>query len=362
MKSRHGWTLISAGEALRKLKVGARALDVRSPKEFSAAAVPGFTNVPILDDDHRHQVGIAYKEKGQREAIALGTALVAPIKDSLTSTFRSHLAPAPPDQRLLICWRGGLRSQIASEWLADQGILGLRVQGGYKALRRLLLEDLERPRPFLVLGGRTGAGKSDLLRAQPPDVILDLEGLAVHRGSAFGGWPGRPQPRQQTFENAIAFTVWESSHLRVVEAESQRIGACTLPHSLRQCMLQGELVILEADRADRARRIFMEYVCTPLKSHAREDVRERLKQSVRAIARALGGARTQDLLEEMDQAFAASANSFECHESWIETLLRDYYDPRYDYALQRTNRRVHFRGDYNAVQDYLTGRLGRGRP
>jgi len=179
-------------------------LDIRAPIEFANGSFPSVLNVPLMTDDERHLIGIRYKEKGQESAIKLGRELVnGHLKEQRVGNWLDFVNKHPSGA--LYCFRGGLRSKIAQEWIYQQsGISYPRIKGGYKALRSFLINEMSRivnEKIFLVVGGQTGCGKTLLLNKL--ENSIDLEGLANHRGSAFGN-NVTPQPKQIDFENAFA--------------------------------------------------------------------------------------------------------------------------------------------------------------
>lgn len=356
------WPSITAREGLQRLKRGARALDVRSPLEFERGNIPGFANIPILNNEHRHLVGLTYKEKGQDSAIALGLELVTPFKPSLVEEWGKTFQAASEDMRLLICWRGGLRSKMAAEWLAERRFSGVRVGGGYKALRGELLLALESPPELLVLGGLTGSGKTDLLRALEPEKVLDLEGLANHRGSSFGLKIQAVQPEQQTFENAIGLAMTEAWPVMAVEAESRMVGNCAIPTPVKEAMDRSGVVVLETTMEERVQRIFAEYVSQPMAQFSPSAVLDHLKAALKRVERKLGGLRYQEIQRLMSAAFFHRELKLAEHAPWIETLLREYYDPMYEFSLKKNERQILFSGDFPSVQAYLADRLNRRRP
>jgi len=177
-------------------------LDLRAPTEFAKGSFPGAVNLPLIDDRQRELVGRCYKEQGPAAAMALGHQLVSDTDRADKVDAWHQFARQHPDGAVF-CFRGGQRSQIVQQWLAAEGVTYPRVAGGYKALRQFLIQTIERcaaQRSIVLLGGRTGVGKTDLLITQANH--LDLEGFAQHRGSAFGRRPSG-QPNQINFENAI---------------------------------------------------------------------------------------------------------------------------------------------------------------
>lgn len=355
------WASISPLEGLSRLKRGARAVDVRSPGEFALGSIPGFANIPILHNEHRHEVGLAYKKKGQDQAISLGMSLVEPLKAGLIKGWQDELSSVQPESRLLICWRGGLRSKIAASWLAEQGLEGVRVSGGYKALRGELLSRLECLPEFVVLGGMTGSGKTDLLRELPAEFVLDLERNANHRGSSFGLKINSVQPHQQTFENASLLALFGGPALMAVESESRMVGSCVVPAQLKAAMDRSPMILLDSPMEERVGRIFAEYVKAPLLAASRSDVRMHLGAALERVQRRLGGLRFQAIRTQLADAFSRSDMTLENHAPWIESLLREYYDPLYEHSLAANERTVLFRGGYGPVKDFLADRLSRRR-
>ena len=336
-------------------------IDVRAPAEFATGTVPGAINLPLLTDDERHQVGITYKQQGTDAAVALGEALVSGTTKQQRIEGWAAAAATHPDS-WLYCWRGGLRSRTACDWLADRGIHVPRVEGGFKALRNCCLNVLERAastdaatpaaipaigKEWLVLAGRTGTGKTILLREQPDSI--DLERLANHRGSAFGAQPCA-QPAPVSFENSLAVAYLQLRSERVLlEDESRTIGRLALPASWHQRMQQAPLLVLERSLGERAAIIRQEYVDEPLAAGTpASDLHERYRGALDRIRKRLGGARHSEVAQALSRGFETGA-----HERWIEQLLSWYYDPMYDYQLEQKQDRIMARGDADEVRAYL---------
>ncbi len=342
-------------------------LDTRAPSEFNKGAFPGAINLPLMDDVERQKVGICYKQQGQDAAIALGHRLVTgQIKNERIAAWAAF-ARANPDG-YLYCFRGGLRSEITQKWLKDEaGIEYPLVLGGYKAMRNFLLETAAQAIAecrFVVLGGMTGTGKTDVLLQL--DNSLDLEGHANHRGSSFGKH-AIGQPAQINFENRLSVDILKkraAGHkLFVLEDESRAIGNCSLPVELYRSMQAYPIVWLEDSLENRVRRIVRDYVtCLHAEFVALHDEEQgferfakRLRESLDNIVKRLGSERHQILAVKMDAALAEQRRSgtVELHLEWIEGLLTGYYDPMYVHQRKLESNRIVFAGEQRAVLDYL---------
>lgn len=346
---------------------GVPLMDTRAPVEFSKGAFPGAVNLPLMSDTERQAVGTCYKKHGQDAAIALGHQLVAgAVKEQRIAAW-AEFAQAHRDG-YLYCFRGGLRSQIAQQWLeASTGIRYPRVVGGYKAMRGYLLAELEQAAAscnFIVLGGMTGTGKTDVLADLANGI--DLEGHAHHRGSSFGRHAG-VQPAQIDFENRLAIDFLKKRAAGwsdfVLEDEGRYIGSCSLPLSLSQAMSTCPVVWLEDSLENRVERILRDYVIDLRAEFAQLHGEEggfarfadRLRQSLDRIARRLGDARYRQIAALMDAALEAEGHlgDVALHRRWIERLLVEYYDPMYAYQSQLRRPRVAFAGQRKAVLEFL---------
>ena len=212
-------------------------IDARSPLEFAEDHLPGAMNLPVLDDEERRIVGTLYKQHGAFEARRLGGGMVAA---NLGRHLRQSLAGMPSSWKPLVyCWRGGMRSGSMVTWLRMVGWDAQQLQGGYKRWRQHVIETIARIAPQLplqVLCGPTGSAKTRVLHALAAQgaQVIDLEGLARHKGSLLGHWPGQAQPSQKAFETHLA-TVLEGLDLNrpvFIEAESRKIGQIALPTPL----------------------------------------------------------------------------------------------------------------------------------
>ena len=318
-------------------------IDVRAPEEYGKGSIPSAINLPILNNDERRQVGVCYKNHGQRKAIELGQKLVTEsIRSKRVSDWASFVDSH--EDAAFCCWRGGLRSRTAYQWLAETGSIIPIVKGGSKALRSYCLRRIEESTDYrwLVLGGRTGSGKTRAL--QQSTNAIDLERLASHRGSAFGGDIAL-QPPPISFENALAADLLSIDHDRpvVVEDESRTIGRLALPESFFQSIQNAPLVILELSLEARIANIYDEYVVP--------GIRASFINALWRIRKRLGGTRYRELLNLMEHGF--DSGNQESHFRWIELLLTGYYDPMYDYQLERKHERIVYRGRMDAVVQYV---------
>ena len=334
-------------------------IDVRAPIEFHEGHFPSSVNLPLMNDEERAAVGTRYKEAGQAEALKLGHDLVSGDRresriDAWVGFLKQHT------NAWLYCFRGGLRSQISVSWIEERGLRVPFVPGGYKALRRFLLETLEKEsirRKLLVVGGRTGSGKTLILNATTLPSI-DLEGAANHKGSSFGKMG--PQPAQITFENRVAIQLLkhDPAPVTLVEDESVMIGSCVVPRALKDSMNQAAILLLEIPMEERIRNIFEGYVLERFYSHAgdRHAVAKFMQDSLDRISKKLGGLETARIRGLIDAAFQIDGEPvLDLHRPWIEALLLRYYDPVYDRSIAKNLDRIAFRGDARSCINYLKG-------
>ena len=340
-------------------------LDVRAPVEFERGSFPGAVNAPLMNDDERHEVGICYKEKGQDAAIALGHKLVSgDIKRQRIAAWQRFVADHP--EGFLFCFRGGLRSRLTQQWIQESGLDYPLIKGGYKALRRFLIDQLEAEvaqADFRIISGRTGTGKTRVLNQLPNQV--DLEGLANHRGSSFGR-EVTPQPSQIDFENRLAVAMLKARHKIggpvYLEDESRLVGRCALPHSLRDRMAEAPLLVLEQPIEERIRIIREDYVVKMAADYSWRDGEEAgwlsfedyLLSALDRIHKRLGGQRHQALRQLMLNALNSQKANGDVsgHDPWIRQLLENYYDPMYDYQLQQKEGCILVRGGPQTILDF----------
>lgn len=353
-------------------------VDVRAPIEFNEGAIPGAINLPLLNNEERAQVGICYKKFGQEKAIELGEKLVSgEVKNNRVQAWKEFFNENP--QGMIYCFRGGLRSQTVQRWIFSEGIDKPLVKGGYKALRNFLLETLTsliEKSQFILIGGLTGSGKTDLLTLVNKKKV-DLEALAHHRGSAFGG-VSIPQPSQIDFENRLT-VAWMKTENKFnpdffssngiydgqplfLEDESRLIGKMVIPNALFEKMRQSPVVVVEEPIETRVDHIFNFYILEKLEQlrdsnlEVQAVVVEQINtKCINAITKKLGGLRAQECLEDLKRAtvkFKASGNP-ELHKVWIEKLLTYYYDPMYSSSLKTRDPKILFRGTKKEVLAWI---------
>lgn len=346
-------------------------LDVRAPIEFHEGAFPNTTNIPLMNDAERSAIGKRYKAAGQDEAILLGLNLVSGAHKAERIAAWHQFALEHPEGALY-CFRGGLRSRISQQWLyTETGIAYPRIAGGYKALRRYVLDELVNlPQRYqsYVLSGRTGSGKTRFLKGLQQSI--DLEGLARHRGSAFGAWV-QAQPTQIDFENTLVAKLLQQlakhHHSLVFEDESRSIGSLHLPDSLFFSLRTVPLILLETRQAERLELTYQEYILEMLQAfqaHTQEPEQafqafsQYLLTSLAKVQKRLGGVRYAKVFSLLASALAQQqkTGSAHLHQAWIEFLLSDYYDPMYDYQIAQKQERIVFVGDALAVKEFLASR------
>lgn len=291
-------------------------IDVRSPAEFAAGHIPGAHNVPLFSDEERAEVGTLYKQESKQAAIDKGLEFVGPKLAWLVRQIRE----LGGEQPLVYCWRGGMRSDSLCHLMRISGLPCRRLAGGYKAYRRHIREVLCQPAPLLVLGGYTGSGKTALLHqlAAAKIQIIDLEGLAHHKGSAFGHINEKAQPTNEQFENNL-FTVFQGldrQRFILVENESRVIGKVHLPEPFYFQLRTAPLISLDVPKEARIARLVEDYAHTD---------KEVLIAAAGRISKKLGQENLKKVEEHIGQGEFAEACAI---------LLR-YYDVYYDRGVSK---------------------------
>lgn len=341
-------------------------IDVRAPIEYNKGAFISSINLPLMNDEERHLVGIDYKKSGNASATELGYELVSgTIKETRIQSWVDFIKSNK--NTILYCFRGGSRSKISQEWLANVGIDISRIEGGYKAFRRYLIDslagDAQKARP-VILSGYTGSGKTILLNQVK--TAIDLEGIANHRGSAFGNYID-PQPTQINFENNLAYKLIQHSNTGynhiVLEDESRNVGRCFIPIDLLDYFRSNDYVFLDVPLHGRVDITYDDYVISSQASYKEHFGNEGLEKwydyintSMNKAKKRLGSDRYKQVSQSLTFAYKhqLSTGNSELHKDWIELFLRDYYDPMYQYQLTQKQRDFSFSGNSKEVLDYLS--------
>ena len=291
--------------------------DVRAPTEFAAGHVPGAISFPLFTDEERARIGTTYKQVNPDKAVLLGLDFFGP---KMSDLVRQAKKLAPGGEVRVHCWRGGLRSGAVA-WLLDlAGLETRQLVGGYKEYRRTVQAEIARPRPLRVLGGMTGSGKTAVLHvlAAQGEPVLDLEGLASHKGSAFGAIGQPAQPSQEQFENDLAAVldrlpadapIW-------VEDESRSIGTVSLSAAFYEQLRAAPLFVLDVPHPARVALLAADYGVQNA---------QQLAMAVMRISKRLGGLATKQALSAIVEGEMARM---------VEIVL-DYYDKTYQYGLEK---------------------------
>ncbi len=293
-------------------------IDVRSPAEYARGHIPGAVNIPLFDDQERARVGTVYKQRSRQQAIDLGLELVGPKLRPLADQARQVAAGRPLQ---VYCWRGGMRSEKMAWLFETAGLQTAVLQGGYKAYRQYLHDFFAALTNLIVLQGPTGSGKTEILQALADmgEQVLDLEGLAHHRGSAFGGLGMPPQPTTQQFQNDLlqAVRTFDKQQPVWVESESLTIGKVYLPESLWQNMNRAPVVAVTLPMEERIKNIIRRYGHFPVAELSERIARLRQRMGGQHVQEAIGllgkgdlPAAVRLLLHYYDKAYAHSARTY----------------------------------------------------
>lgn len=342
-------------------------LDVRSEDEFAKGSLPNSFNFPILNNHERHLVGICYKQEGKQAAIKLGHELVRDELKRKRIQNWCNVAAKNPDTPIF-CWRGGMRSNLARQWMSEMGVTVPLIEGGYKALRRYLMQVIDEVAinlPMIRIGGKTGVAKTLLINEIPSSV--DLEKHAVHRGSSFG-YTGNQQPTQSNFEHTLAIDLLRTTYSTpnkktlFVEDESRNIGTVAIPEAFFQTMRRSPLVLVDMPLEFRIQRVLQEYITDMLiafqmkySEHGFEYFSTYLSDSLLRIQKRLGLERYKYAHDFLTKALKTqlSTGNIHDHEAWITVLLTEYYDPMYAYQIEKNKESVIFRGSYTEVLEWV---------
>ena len=295
-------------------------IDVRAPLEYQQGHIPGALNIPLFSDHERKVVGTAYKQVNKEAAMYAGLDFAG---KKLVSLAKEGERLAGKNKTLLVhCWRGGMRSK-SMVWLFEtMGITCYLLEGGYKSYRKYVREVLAYPLKLLVIGGRTGSGKTAILHQlkKKGEQIIDLEGVAHHKGSAFGALGEQDQPTTEQFENELCREIssLDADKTTWIEDESRNVGKCVIPGELYSRMREADMVFLDISRELRASHLVGDY--------ARYE-QEALRSCVLKIEKRLGGNQTRQALEALERT--------DYYQTAMITL--HYYDKAYMYSLEKNH-------------------------
>jgi tRNA 2-selenouridine synthase len=328
-----------------KLREDLPVLDVRSQREFAEGHIKDAVNIPLLNDEERIAVGTDYRKKGQAEAIKTGFRLVGP---RFLEIINHTETVAAGRETLVHCWRGGMRSSNFCQVVGMAKIETHQLKGGYKAYREEAMKSYKTPMALCIIGGCTGSGKSEVLRAlgERGEQILDLENLARHKGSVFGGLMMAPQPNTEQFQNDLFEQILrlDTSQRIWVEDESIAIGKIFLPQDFWNQMGSAPLYQLDVEKNVRIGRLVSEYG---------EADKEAFLEAMTKIAKRLGGQNFKEARQKLVENDMAGT---------IEILLT-YYDKAYGTGLankrERVKERINWNGnDPRALADHLIAVAG----
>ena len=290
-------------------------IDVRTAQEYEKGSIPDAFNYPLFDNLERAEIGVIYRKIGKNAAVVKGLEFFEPR----IQQFLSSLTDLKSKRLVVFCARGGMRSASVVRLLQYQGFQAAQLQGGYKSYRSYVLRQLRKPvPPLIVLHGRTGVGKTLLLKKLPDH--LDLEEFAGHRSSLFGAINKMPQT-QKNFEALLAKKILELPNTRPVfiEGESRKVGKVFIPQSLAEAMKYGTLVLLQASFDTRIRRIVEEYKICDEQTFLQTD------SILQSMQKVLGKKKAEQLRQWLRKGE---------FENIVHVLLEEYYDPRYQHAMR----------------------------
>jgi tRNA 2-selenouridine synthase len=305
-------------------------IDVRAPLEFHAGHIPGSVNIPLFDDEARAAVGTAYTKKSRYDAILTGLEKIGP---NLQSIVKRAKQAAGCNNITLYCWRGGLRSESMA-WLLDlAGFNVFRLNGGYKSYRKFIHDRFSKKANIFILGGLTGSGKTAILKelSNVGQQIIDLESLANHKGSVFGGIDMKIQPTTEQFENEL-FKTWNSLDLNKpvwIEDESEKIGSVFLPKPFYLQMIQSKIILVKIPLNTRIQHLVNEYSCHD---------RLLLKDAVEKIGKHLGGLKTKESIKALE--------SGEFHKT--AEIALNYYDKAYSKSIEKRKDQIYIKLNLDA--------------
>lgn len=301
---------------------GELIIDVRAPIEFFKGHIVGSVNMPLFDNTERAEIGTIFKQQGKELAVNRGLEIVSPKM----VPFVKEVKELSKDNKVFIyCARGGMRSNSFAWLMSTSGLQAHVLKGGYKAYRNFVLDSFTAKRNIILIGGNTGSGKTDILKALKKDKIsvVDLEAIAHHKGSAFGNINEQKQNPQQVFENQLytEFGLIDQKSTLILEDESHTIGFNKIPLPLWRQMTTAPIIRVHLPFEHRLKNI--------LKDYTTQNIHE-LKESVNKIAQQLGPNNTKLCIQLLDEGNLEE----------VAKLALNYYDKAYDYKYATKKERT----------------------
>jgi tRNA 2-selenouridine synthase len=311
-------------------------LDARSTSEYNRGHIPGAQSLPLLDDEARKIIGTIYKQQGREAAVLKGFELIGP-------EFHQKIIRASelaPDKNVMVyCWRGGMRSNILAWLLQMAGFKVVLLKGGYKTFRHWVIDQYSQQRNYIVLGGRTGSGKTEMLNllAQEGEQIIDLEGIAHHKGSAFGALGQETQFMQEHFENTISWVLSNTNSAEPIwiENESRHIGRNQIPPMLFEQIRTASKLTVNVSLETRTNRILQEYGIFET---------DLLIEKTQDVSRRMGPQHAKAAIQHLTDGDV---------RSWVEKMLT-YYDKTYEHSGLSQENKKSASADFN-WEDAATG-------
>ncbi len=313
---------------LEAQKQGNPVIDVRSPAEYANGHIPGAVNIPLFSNEERAEIGTLYKQQGQETAILRGLEITGP---KMADFVRRAKALPYQDQLLVHCWRGGMRSGSFGWLLNTAGLPAVTLTGGYKSYRTHLLDFMAKPLQLYILTGYTGSGKTELLLKMKAkgEQVIDLEGLASHKGSVFGGMGQTEQPSSEQFQNELYQQLSRMDPLRPIwlEDESISLGNVFIPLPLWHQLRKAPLFHVKLGAEARVERLVREYgEFEPLM----------LEEAIVKLTKRLGGQHAKRALEALT----------ENRLNEVAAILLTYYDKAYELGIEKRKELVNYQASY----------------
>lgn len=315
---------------LLKLLEGNPLIDVRTPAEFAAGHIPGAINIPLFTNEERAEVGTLYKQVSRHDAMLRALDIVGPkmsgfVKLASDLQYKDHL--------IIHCWRGGMRSSSFAWLMNTSGIPAVTVNGGYKGFRRYCASVLNQDWKFKVITACTGSGKTELLWGlkDSNEQVVDLEALAHHKGSVFGGLGHAPQPTTEQFENNLFWAMKDFDINKTVwlEDESMCIGHVFIPHGFYNRMHFSPLVKVDIPLEERVSRLVKEYA---------QFSNEELAHAISKITKRLGGDNSKSALNALSKGDYAE----------VTRILLRYYDKAYTRSIEERRNLIEFENTFSS--------------